>query len=504
MRLKTTIFTIFSIFLLVTIVPSRPAYAAAENWVDQDYPKGLEAALTQDAVNSPGYASHMNTNYMADIIRKISGPVPGITITDDAIRRNPKYVRQLAQESAIAGISGFIIAMYANPPASTSLAIQDLGQTLGFIPPQAYAQGIGFSGLSPLLKIWRAFRNIAYLLLAVVMIVIGFMVMLRKRIDPKTVVTVQNALPRIILTLLLITFSYAIVGIMIDLMYLSIALIVTMFKSTGLLGEPGAVAKLFGYSTVEEVFGRGGLFAVMNTIFPKSGIDVFILSKEILGWNLVSGIVGGGAGALVGLIFSPIGAVVGGVAGSLGPPILVALLISLALLFTFIRLFIMFLSAYIQIIFSLIIAPLHLLMDAFPGGLGFSSWMKNLIANLAVFPVAATMFLLSMAFGTVAAQTPDKLWAPPYLSLSPSTSGIAALFSLGVLFVIPSIANSIKEALKAKPAVPVGAGSITAPLSAVWTTSLGQISQLYYLQQLTREATGGKGLLDVLGFKKKV
>ena len=34
----------------------------------------------------------------------------------------------------------------------------------------------------------------------------------RKKIDPKTVVTAQNAIQRVIIALILITFSYAIVG----------------------------------------------------------------------------------------------------------------------------------------------------------------------------------------------------------------------------------------------------------------------------------------------------
>ncbi|MFZ5845722.1 MAG: hypothetical protein ACOY0S_04690, partial [Patescibacteria group bacterium] len=89
--------------------------------------------------------------------------------------KNPEHTFYYGK-SAIAGINNFIAMMYANPPADLALWINDTAIALGFKPKPAYAQGIGFSGLAALLPIWKAFRNIAYLLLAIVMIVIGFMV----------------------------------------------------------------------------------------------------------------------------------------------------------------------------------------------------------------------------------------------------------------------------------------------------------------------------------------
>ena len=128
------------------------------------------------------------------------------------------------QKSAMAGLAKSTLAMYQHPPARSSEYIADVGRTLGFIPKKVEAQGIGFSGLQSMLPLWKTFRNIAYALLAVIIIVVGFMVMFRKKIDPKTVVTVQNAIPRIVIALGLVTFSYAIVGAMIDLIYLAIVL----------------------------------------------------------------------------------------------------------------------------------------------------------------------------------------------------------------------------------------------------------------------------------------
>ena len=48
-----------------------------------------------------------------------------------------------------------------NPPVEMRTYIADVLQNTGLVQP-AYAQGIGFSALNPVLRIWKAFRNIAY------------------------------------------------------------------------------------------------------------------------------------------------------------------------------------------------------------------------------------------------------------------------------------------------------------------------------------------------------
>lgn len=58
--------------------------------------------------------------------------------------------------------------------------------------------------------LWSITRDAAFALIAIVMIVIGMMIMTRKRINPQTMVTVQYALPRILIAFVLIAFSYVI------------------------------------------------------------------------------------------------------------------------------------------------------------------------------------------------------------------------------------------------------------------------------------------------------
>lgn len=345
-------------------------------------------------------------------------------------------------KSTLASLSNVMMAMYANPPADLALWVRETGQTLGFMPKQAHAQGIGFTGLSPLLPIWRVFRNISYALLAVIMVVIGFMVMFRKKIDPKTVVTIQNALPKIVLTMLLITFSYAIVGLMIDLMYLMIALTASM-----LVPVSGGALK----AETASLYLNGGIWNLAARVFG-GGFSAFDDITRLISWDNGFGALGATSQIL----------------NTIGFGLLIGLILAVALLIAYVRILILLISAYIQIIISLLTAPFQLLMEALPGSTSFSSWFKNLFANLAVFPITAAMLMIGTVltrfdptFPGFAGQT-SKLWTPPLLS-GGGTSGILGLIGLGLLSTIPNIANSIKEALKAKPAVNAGPGTILGP-----------------------------------------
>ena len=73
------------------------------------------------------------------------------------------------------------------------------------------------SPLPAIIEVWKRTRNVSYTLFAAVFIVIGFMIMFRKRLDPQTVVTIQNALPRVVVSLILITFSYPLVSVIFSL-----------------------------------------------------------------------------------------------------------------------------------------------------------------------------------------------------------------------------------------------------------------------------------------------
>jgi hypothetical protein len=125
-----------------------------------------------------------------------------------------------------------------------------------------------------------------------------------------------------------------------------------------------------------------------------------------------------------------------------------------------------FVGAYVQIIIGLLFGPIQILFEAVPGGGGFSSWFKNMVANLAVFPVASVFFMLSAVMSNFSNSPTTPLWAPPYVGVINNSVSISSLLALGLIFAIPSVAGQIKEALKAKPAVDAGPGGLIGSFGA--------------------------------------
>ncbi len=484
-KLLSAFLTLVIIFLSAAFVPS-PVYAQAAPTATTPAPGTCDAwylGNIQDCIGPALLKAATGT------INKQAGDVGSATFAMAQLvislmgmcdaQANPACPRNVSyQGSALAGLQNATIAMYQNPPAQTSIFIADIGNTLGFMPKKAQAQGIGFAGLSGLLELWKAFRNIAYALLAVILIVVGFMVMFRKKIDPKTVVTVQNAIPRIVIALLLVTFSYAIVGVMIDLMYLTIVLSVSVISNaspalgdavglftkgtTSVTGELGNIKYVVGSpattTEVTSVLFNGGVWGLFR-FFMGSGFqawdDVAALftggGQHVAGWIIVPGIIGGLAGGGKGLLL-----------GLLSAPLALTLIILIVLLFGFIRLVFMLIDAYINIIISLLTAPFQLMMEAVPGTNAFNGWFRNLFSKIIVFPLTAV--LLMVAAYLTSQQVSASIWAPPLISTGSGGFGMAGIIGLGMLLVIPSVVAGIQKGLKAEPLIPGGVGTILGPV----------------------------------------
>jgi hypothetical protein len=98
----------------------------------------------------------------------------------------------------------FNLANYGKYIASNTLIVRDTAFAQSF---DSFLPG----SLGPAItKIWELIRNISYSLLAIFMIYVGAMIMMRKQISSQVVVTAQYAIPRIIISIILITFSMAI------------------------------------------------------------------------------------------------------------------------------------------------------------------------------------------------------------------------------------------------------------------------------------------------------
>lgn len=303
-----------------------------------------------------------------------------------------------------------IAYLYSSPAAS---GIEYLAQMKdNFLNKPVYAQGTGFTGLQPILPIWRGFRNLIYILFSLVFIVIGIMIMLRVKISPQAVITLESAIPKIITTLILVTFSYAIAGLLIDLSYVIQNLCIAILFQTQANGIGGT---LLDRSFSE--YANGGFGMIIGLMWRALPIGSSIANLGSLLLSVIGGFIGG---------FGLIGPGGGGavlIAGAIGLLILFLVILILLVVWLF-KFFFGLARCYVMIIFKIIIAPLEIGLGSFPNvKIGFSSWIISLIAYISVFP-ASYLFII---FVNIVVEKVSKasLWVPNILSSNPTTSSIA-------------------------------------------------------------------------------
>lgn len=102
-----------------------------------------------------------------------------------------------------------------SPPVSLAYFLNKQVEKVPFVRDTALAQsGAADYRNAPLVSLvfdfWEIARNAALGIMSVILIILGIMVMTRRKINPQTMVTVQYAIPKVVIALILIFFSYAI------------------------------------------------------------------------------------------------------------------------------------------------------------------------------------------------------------------------------------------------------------------------------------------------------
>ena len=388
------------------------------------------------------------------------------------------------------GVVGNLIGMTFTPPFHTGVYVRYLASNFG-ITKHAYAQqnGIGFTSLNPLIEIWKAFRNIVYLLFVLVFILIGFAIMLRVHIDPRTVMTIENQIPKIIIGLILVTFSFAIAGLLVDLMwvliYLSVSIFDTVNKSALGVGIDPRFSNFQGLSALQVGNNiNGGIFGIAST--AGQGVGGFISGFfEGPAGTLVAGailtILGGGLGAFSGIPFGGvigglIGGVLGGITGNsalgLIGQVIAFLIFSLAMLFALFRLWFSLIKNYVLILMITVFSPFWIMGSIVPGSkVTFGSLLRELASRLMAFPATIIMFMLGKTFidifeGPGAGST----FVPPLIGNPGDYKAIGALIGLGIILLTPDVVNMVRKFTldfgQIGGAVGVGAGAVN-PLGAL-------------------------------------
>ena len=419
-------------------------------------------------------------------------------IAIQATRSNQSIVQEIFKDRSLSGITYF----------------KNVLRKFQIIPPAHAQTGFGFNALDPVLPFWKATRNIAYAIMVLVILVFAFMIMFRVKISPQVVISVQSALPKVVLAIILITFSYAIAGFLVDLMYVVIGLVSLMVTGFFPAGTVRPI-DIFSLLTLGNPSGTG------NPPLGVFGLFVIYLGSFILVAALVLFTIIGALGSFLLALAAILPLWIPGVAEiALIIGLLVLLIILILLALMFVKIIWMLLKAFASVMLLTIFAPLYLAAGALVPAFSFGSWVKSFVSHLATFVVTGVLFALAflfliMSIGTIDQLIPQDLlsriialifgtaatgWAtssfsgwPPLISFIDRNSTSALLFlgaSLAVFFIIPKAAELIQSFITGKPfAFGMAIGETVSP---TLTRTVAGYGAGYFERRVDTRAPGGE------------
>ncbi|MFC1756185.1 hypothetical protein ACFLZK_02215 [Patescibacteria group bacterium] len=300
-----------------------------------------------DFVFNPGTSGISPMIIPADDIDEI------IDYTDNRVDCDYDSMSMTSRSSgSFAGVAMLAYGIPTSQPVPVNLAYYAKHnlQKVPVIGNTAFAQTSMYNsiGLRLILEIWETTRNIAYAMMTVIMLVIGIMISTGKKINPQTIVTAQTALPKIVISLVLITFSYPIGAVFASAVLPLTKVILKIFFQDFLSGG----ISYFG--------GQPGQMVSMNALVTIAGLVISLAG--------------------------------GGFVGVLTGTLLIVLTI-VALLVAGVKLIII----NVKILLQILLAPIQFAMASIPGQEHLiTDWFKQMIAKVLAIP--AIVFMISLAW----------------------------------------------------------------------------------------------------------
>jgi len=439
---------ILGIFIFLFITPLFVQSVKAFETPNSSYQFQFEEAISSKEMNLQSFVNETLKAVVGSIVHFILVPLNCEQLEDCILNKN--------EVGLVPGAMTIMGGLYASPPASGVQYFADIGRDLGFIKP-TYAQDAttfkGFEMMKVTQPLWKTFRNFAYILFVLILVGMGFAIMFRVKISPQAVITIQSALPKIVIALILITFSYAIVGLMLDLIVFLNRVIAGIFEGLfeaaavkGIETQPGILyslpekfmdsVKTVGAALTPKAL--EGVMAPFSVAFAYSLMVIGLFNAVIFGSILIVPFTGG-----VPLIFN----------------ILFGLIVGILLLIALIKALWTLIRSLAMIVINLIFAPLRILFGTLPGNDGIASWFKDLLANAAVLPAMLAMFFV--AHYLILAGTGGAIKALAegfksgqgitYASFWFASFFLFPLIGIFILLLIPKIADIIQSFITKKP-----------------------------------------------------
>lgn len=374
----------------------------------------------------------------------------------------PVYVQR---SGAIAGVMNYSNQMYLNPPASGVVYAQQEWNkiTKGYVAHAqdaadeswVYYPGLGFNILNPVQDFWILARNIAYLAMIIIIIVVAFLVAFRSNFGGQTQVTIANSIPNIVIALIMITISYPLSGLAIDLItigsnFTQQILIQNDFSPGHYLWTADHLDRLGPADDLENPryhlqpddeamsVWQSFLTADVNVVEGDGGVASVIPRTEVLGDivdNVLKSLENDATNLLVQLVF-----------------VIAAFMASLKLFFKLI-------GKYLILILYPAVSPFVMLTVAIPGQgtKAIAKYFKTLLAASLGFVAVYAVFLFMVVIGHHPTFGDQLSLTPPLLGYSPEQQGqageyIKMILAFALFLTTPVIPDMVDQALDTLPA----------------------------------------------------
>jgi hypothetical protein len=350
-----------------------------------------------------------------------------------------------------------------------------------------YSPGIGYNILQPVLGLWQWSRNIVYGFYIIILIAIAFLILLRQPMGGQEIVTIANSIPSVIISMVLVTFSYALCGLFIDAIYLGSNVVYNfLFTSQGAPGyelvNPSAGDAIQVPKWTIHGVNNSDTTDIKNVLQPDdpqmSIWNIFSLTKVNVCNTLNSPtkcsfsylVPKAAQNNIIGQTIATVLSLADQV--NVGNA-LIELILALAVFQTAFKLFFILLNNYLVLSFYPVIAPFIFLGAALPSNTNktLNDFFKTLGGASLSFIVLYALFLLLVIFGYSAADSSTQLggafnqagqikWVPPLLGYTEeqifgattiNNNGynvITSLLVFGLYMATPNVLEMVKKFLE--------------------------------------------------------
>lgn len=322
------------------------------------------------------------------------------------------------------------------------------------IASPAYAQGVGYEklGIGTIRGFWLATRNMAFLIAVIILIVAGFMIIFRTKISAQASVTIQMVIPRLVVSIILVAFSYAIVGFVIDMIYVVIAAVLGLLRFT----EQVTGISIFDGGDTGLQLAITRLTGDFNFVGHFLGVYIAIAIILILLSIIVPIVLALPTGGIAYWIWAAAVPLVGFIMGFF-----------MWSVYVWARVLGQMIIAYLSLILLTIAGPIMIIMDILPTSTGgFKKWIMCVISNASVFVSYALISIFAFLFfdnttggflgldQTGFMNDPTSTHIRTYFDLPllpgngyPRGLILQYLIFVGFFSMAPNIVNSIKNSL---------------------------------------------------------